>query len=78
MQAFKAYSRIHGNKSVNVVKALEVGSKILASMEGITVSDYTFKHYHQIVPLDTKSAIEVEGVTVQIDPLLLFQKLTLA
>ena len=45
-------------------------------MKGMTVSDYTFKRCHQVVTLDTKSAIEVEGITIQIEPFLLFQRLT--
>ena len=44
-------------------------------MEGKTA---TFKRSDQVVTLDTKAAIKVDGVTVQIDPQLLFQRLTIA
>ena len=44
-------------------------------MEEMTVAEYIFK---QIVILYTKSAMKIDGVTVQIDPQLLFQWLTIA
>jgi len=47
-------------------------------VKGITVAEYTFKKNHPVVPLDHKSALKIEGVTVQIDPQLLFQRLTVA
>ena len=49
-------------------------------MEGMTctVAEYTFKGNYQVITLVTKSAIKIDGITVQLDPQLLFQKLTLA
>ena len=69
---------VHAHSSVNVDKAKDVGDVILASMEGKTVAEYTFKRNYQVITLDTKSAIKIDGITVQIDPQLLFQRLTLA
>ena len=47
-------------------------------MKGVTVAEYTFKRNHQVVTLDNKSALKIKGVKVQIDPQLLFQRLTVA
>ena len=47
-------------------------------MEGTTAADFTFKRSDQVVTLDTKAAVKIDGVTVQIDPQLLFQRLTIA
>ena len=47
-------------------------------MEGNTAAEYTFKRSNQAVTLGTKSAVMIDGVMVQIDPQLLFQRLTIA
>lgn len=47
-------------------------------MEGLSAAEYTFKRNHQVITLDTKSAVKIDGNMVQIDPQLLFQRLTLA
>ena len=44
----------------------------------MTIAEYTFKRNYQVITLDTKSANKIDGITVQIDPQLLFQRLTLA
>ena len=44
----------------------------------MTVAEYTFKRNYQVITLATKSAIKIDGITVQIDPQLLFQGLILA
>ena len=69
---------VHAHSTVNADTAKDVGNAIPASMEGITAAHYTFKRSDQVVTLDTKSAVKIDGVTVQIDPQLLFQRLTLA
>ena len=46
-------------------------------MEGNTAADYTFKRGDHVVTLGTKSAVKIDGVSVQIDPQLLFQRLVL-
>ena len=72
------YSGLHAKGTVNIDKAQDVGNAILDRMEGAAVTEYIFKKNHQAVTLDTKSIIKIEGVAVQIDPQLLFQRLTLA
>ena len=70
---------VHAHSTVNVDSAAkDVGNAILAGMEGMTVAEYTFKRNYQVITLATKSAIKIDGITVQIDPQLLFQRLTLA
>ena len=58
---------VHAHIIVNVDRA----------MEGKTAADYTFKKNNQAVTLVMKSAVKVVGVAVQIDPQLLFQRLTI-
>ena len=69
---------VHAHSTVNVDRAKDVGNAILAGMEDMTVAEYTFKRNYQVITLATKSAIKIDGITVQIDPQLLFQRLTLA
>ena len=69
---------VHAHNSVNVDKVKDVGNAILVSMEGKTVAEYSFKRNKQAVTLDTKSAVKIDGIAVQIDPQLLFQRLTIA
>ena len=47
-------------------------------MEGISAADYTFKRKNQAVMLDTNCQVRIDGATIQIDPQLLFQRLTIA
>ena len=54
-----------------------VGRAILENMEGKTVNEYVFKRANQAVTLDCKSSVKVDGDVIQIDPQLLFQRLTL-
>ena len=44
----------------------------------MTVAEYTFKRNYQVITQATKSAIKIDGITVQIDPQVPFQKSTLA
>ena len=69
---------MHAHSTVNVDTAKSVGNVILASMEGTAAADFTFKRSDQVVTIDTKSTVKIDGVTVQIDPQLLFQRLTIA
>ncbi len=69
---------VHASSSVNVDTAKDMGNTILASMEGISAADYTFKRKNQVVTLDTKCVVRIDGAAVQIDPQLLFQRLTIA
>ena len=47
-------------------------------MEGNTAADYTFKRSDHAVTFGTKSAVKIDGVSVQIDPQLLFQRFVIA
>ena len=69
---------VHAHNSVNVDKGKDVGNAILVSMEGKTAAEYSFKRNKQVVTLGTKSAVKIDGIAVQIDPQLLFQRLTIA
>ena len=42
------------------------------------VSGYSFKRKNQGVTLASKSAVKINGKSIQVDPLLLFQRLSLA
>ena len=69
---------VHAHISVNVDQADTMGQNILENMEGQTTSDYTFKKKDQAITLGTKSAVNIDGETMQVDPQLLFQRLTIA
>lgn len=66
---------VHASSSVNIDTANDVGNTIQAS---ISAADYTFKRKNQVVTLDTKCVVRIDGAAVQIDPQLLFQRLTIA
>ena len=61
--------------SVNVECAREVGNKILKSMVGNIVQEYSFKKKEQAVTLSTSSAVKIKDEVIHIDPQLLFQRL---
>ena len=47
-------------------------------MEGVTLAHFSFKRSDQAITLALKNSVRIEGEKVQIDPLLLFQRLVLA
>ena len=61
--------------TVNVDTAREVGEKILDSMNGKRVAEYTFRKKDQAITLSDSSAVKTTEGDVQIDPQLLFQRL---
>ncbi len=68
---------VHAHPTVNVDKAVAIGDMILTSMNGTTPAEYTFKKRNQAVTLGLKSSsVKINGDRIQIDPLLLFQRLT--
>ena len=69
---------IQGQLSVNVETAEAVGTTILSSMKGKTVLEHSFKKNNHVVTMATKTTIKTDDALVQIDPLLLFQRLTIA
>ena len=67
---------VTADASVNVDKAKEIGTKIIESMAGKNIVDFTFKKSNQAITLNAKSNVKVGGETIQVDPQLLFQRLT--
>ena len=70
---------VHAHPTVNVDTAHSIGAAILKSMEGKMSDEHTFRRKDQVVTLDTKSSIKIDGeeaqVDPQVDPQLLFQTL---
>ncbi|KAK3730133.1 hypothetical protein QZH41_004828 [Actinostola sp. cb2023] len=64
------------DNAVNVDKSKEVGNKILSSMVGKNAYEYSFKKKDQAVTLGSKTAVRINDDTVQVDPQLLFQRLS--
>ena len=69
---------VHAHSTVNVDAAKAVGNTILASMEGKTAADFSFKRSDQVITLSANAAVKIDGEAVHIDPQLLFQRLTIA
>ena len=46
---------MHAQATVNADKALEIGSRILNQMDGISPADYTFKRKDQAVTMASKN-----------------------
>ena len=68
---------VHAHPAVNVDEAAAVGDMILTQMNGTTPAKYTFQKKNQVVTLGLKSSsVKIDGDRIQIDPLLLFQRLT--
>ena len=68
---------MHAHSTVDVDNAKAVGKGILDGMKGQSVVEYTFRRKNQAITMDIKSSVKIDGNTVQIDPQLLFQRLTL-
>ena len=69
---------VNAEDKVDVDKAREKGEKILSSMLGKSVVEYSFKRKEQSVTLAAKSSIKIDGERIQVDPQLLFQRLVIA
>lgn len=63
--------------NVNVDEAAKIGEKIISSMAGESVSNYTFKKANSVIKSNAKNALVIDGDIVSIDPQLLFQRLML-
>jgi len=63
-------------EDVNADKAKEVGEKVLCSMLGKTIRDHSFQKKDQVQTLASKSAVRFSEGSIQVDPQLLFQRLT--
>lgn len=62
----------------NPDKALEIGEKILKSMEGCNALEYTFKKKDKVTTMNTQIHAKVDGEAITVDPQLLFQRLLTA
>ena len=63
-------------EDVNADKAKEVGEKVLCSMLGKNIHDHSFRKKDQVKTLASKSAVRFSEGSIQVDPQLLFQRLT--
>ena len=62
--------------TVNADRVKKVGETILKSMVGNNIQEYTYKKKNHLVTMGQKKSIKVDGEPLQIDPQLLFQRLT--
>ena len=69
------FAGVHAHSTVNVDT---YSNAILPSMEGKIAADFSFRKSDQVVTLNAKTAVKIDGDTVHIDPQLLFQRLTIA
>ena len=67
---------VHGNSLVNVQEAKAIGECILEKMVDVKLSEFSFKRKDQAVTLGSKNAIKVNGENIQVDPQLLFKRMT--
>ena len=63
-------------EDVNADKAKEAGEKVLCSMLGKNIHDHSFQKKDQVETLASKSAVRFSEGSIQVDPQLLFQRLT--
>jgi len=68
---------ISAGPHVNVHHAKEIGEAILNKMAGKGVLQHSFKRKDQAANFDSKATVKIGDNTVQIDPLLLFQRLVI-
>ena len=69
---------VHAQPSVNVANAKAIGQNILDKMVGEKLFDYSFKRKDQAITMASKSAVKVDGESIQVDTQLLFQRLIIA
>jgi len=55
-----------------------VREKILSSMNGTLVTDYSSKRSAQAITMASKSSVKIDNNQIQVDPQLLFQRLIIA
>ena len=61
---------VNANGDVDVVNVKQIGQKMLDSMTGNTVAQFTFKRSDHAVTLQSRSSPRVDGERVQVDPYL--------
>ena len=69
---------VEGDPSVNVDTAKEVGDRVVESMVGKSVLEYSFKKSEQAVTLNAKNTFKIGGEAIHVDPQFLFQRLVAA
>ena len=69
---------VNATGDVDVCRAKEIGQKIMDSVTGIPVAQYTVKRSDQVTTLQSKSSVRVAGRPIHVDPELLFQRLIVA
>ena len=69
---------VNATGDVDVCRTKEIGQKIMDSMTGIPVAQYTFKRSDQVTTLQSKSSVRVDGQPIHVDQELLFQRLIVA
>lgn len=62
---------------VNVDQTKEIGDKILVSMAGKSVEEFTFRKADEAMTLASRSTVKVRGESVVVDPQLVFQRLVI-
>ena len=67
---------VNAGEDVNADKAKHVGEKVLCSMLGKNIHDHSFRKKDQVETLASKSAVRFSKGSIQVDPQLLFQRLT--
>ena len=69
---------VYATGDVDVCRAKEIGEKIMDSMTGIPVAQYTFKRSDQVTTLQSKYSMRVDGQPIHVHPELLFRRLIVA
>lgn len=69
---------VTAHATVTAHQGKSVGQKILTSMEGQQVGEYTFRKKDQAITIDAKSCVKIRDEEVHVDPQLLFQRLITA
>ena len=69
---------VNADNNVNADTAKSVGEKILSSMNGTLVTDYSFKRSAEAITMASKSSVKIDNDQVLVDPQLLFQRLIIA
>ena len=59
---------VNATGDVDVCRAKEIGQKIMDSMTGIPVAQYTFKRSDPVTTLQSKSSVRVDGQPIHVDP----------
>ena len=64
------------NRRVNADRTKEISTNIIQSMSGQNIPNFTFKISQQVITLRTNTSIKIDGEPIQVDPQLLFRRLT--